>query len=195
VKVWQRLVKPPPGMPANSFVRWRDGWVLPFPCAGMVDDPACPYQVELDLEVVEGRVECAAARFVQRRDGPPVSPRRVRDVPLTAYVKALVAELAVLEADLPRSPYAAVPPAEGLIAGSVVDDDGRKRGRRPKEHAHLEAVAKVFRQAEAAGVPARQAVQRDKRWGPVGPSTAARWVRAARDAGLLDEPRPRAKGQ
>ena len=57
------------------------------------------------------------------------------------------------------------------------------------ERAHLEAVAKVFREAEAAGEPPRRAVERDRRWGPVGPSVAARWIRAARDEGLLDEPK------
>jgi hypothetical protein len=49
-------------------------------------------------------------------------------------------------------------------------------------------VAAIYNAAVAAGSRApRKAVQDDPRWRPVPTNTAARWVRAARDAGLIPQ--------
>jgi hypothetical protein len=179
--------------PRARFVAWRKGWVLPARFGGTVDDDSCPYLVEVELAVREGRVECTAVRFVQRDDGPPVTPRRLRGtkeepVPLTAYIKAVVANTAfVADAASGAMSCSLVPDDELAAVVREVGDEARKGGRRPKERSHLEAVAKVYSEAKAAGRNARQAVESDSRWGPVAASTAARWIRAAKDADIIKE--------
>jgi hypothetical protein len=65
--------------------------------------------------------------------------------------------------------------------------DGRKRKRRSRDQIDemVHDVARVYRAAEAAGKPVGEAVRLAQPWGPVSAATAWRWIKRARDLGLL----------
>lgn len=194
----------------DGALPWRHDLVLPARFKAAIDDETVPYLLELHLAVHEGEAVCTAARFVQREGGPPITPRGVRTVPLTRYVRAATACAAWrVEEDaaggvrlMSVSPdgehvedagrsFKLTPVATGAEVAAAFEQTrpAGERGRRRLTDEFLEDVAKVYRAALEAGDAApRRAVQE---WQKGAPSqTAARWVAEARRRGFLGETRP-----
>jgi hypothetical protein len=176
-------------------VAWRPGFALPRRFRAKVNDPQHPYLVDLDLSVHEGEVQCDSVRISRRSGGPPVTARRAR-LPLDRYVREAAVCAAWRITGVKEDGTYVLEPME-----SDSDDDrawtaarpGRRKTRWKMTDEHLKAVAEVYR---ANPKRPRQAVQNDPQWAPLEPSTAARWIRAAKDAGLLEErPAPSGRGQ
>jgi hypothetical protein len=193
----------------DGALPWRHNLVLPARFKATIDDETLPYLLELDLAVHEGEAGCTAARFVQREGGPLITPRGVRAVPLTQYVRAATACAALrVEKDVGGG-YTLVHVT--TEAGHVEEDAGSfkltpvttgaevaaafeqtrpagERGRRRLTDEFLEEVANVYRTALEAGDAApRRAVQE---WQGVPTQTAARWIAEARRRGFLGDTRP-----
>lgn len=149
-----------------------------------MDDESVPYIVNLALAVEGGSPVIEGVQLERRPGTPPLSSRVVRQVRVGEYAQA-AATLAAFRAEHQPDGSVSFEPAQSSGTFDVVPDDSRGRRMTPS---HLQAVAAVYNAAVAAGSRApRKAVADDARWRPVPPNTAARWVRAARDAGLIPE--------
>jgi hypothetical protein len=142
-------------------------------------------KLELDLTVVDGEAVCAAARFVQRDGGPPITPRAIRRVPLAQYVRAAAGAAAVSATDLTHIGH------DDETGAAFIAIRGGYRHLYTDQF--LREVAKVYREALAAGSAApRKAVQE---WQGVSTQTAARWIAEARKRGILGPTRPGKAGE
>lgn len=155
---------------------WRPDFALPERFTVTCDDDEFPYRVEVLVEVEDSEPVATSVTFARRPGGEPVSPARLRTIPLAAVVRQGVA--AAAEPVL----------SDGTILGregvpSEVWTWAGSRRRRVMDDDHLQAVADVYRKAN----PKSRVKAVQLKLGPVSTATAHRWVKAARDRGFLDD--------
>lgn len=121
----------------------------------------------------EDRVQLRSLQIVQRRSGPEVSGTGLRTLRLQDYVRATRVEVAHTDAHGRVTDYDEF---DRLIARER-DDAARWRENR------LRWVHRVYRTAQLALRDPAAEVQRRL---SLPPSTATRWIREARDAGVFD---------
>lgn len=169
-------------------VQWRPGWALPPRFTGRVDDDDAPYVVELELVVRDRQVHCRSLRFSQREDGPPVQARHLREHPIQSYIRLIVTGMAMAATETEPGTWRFSPARDEQLPEVFAETERAAAPPRRMTDEHLAEVADVYRRARKESRAPRKAVQADERWAPVPENTAARWIRAARDRGLLDEP-------
>ncbi len=162
---------------------WADvGAFQPEPVGVWLWNAALP-----DLEDPTGHA------FTPLGDGPhPVTTTGVRDLNIAGVLAALRVKALEHQAQyrgyietVPMSPE--MEPHRADLLGTPAFTDERPARGRPVEHGpdHYVRVAEVYRAAELAGRPPTKAVA-DELHGSR--SAAAKWVRKARDLGLLGPP-------
>ncbi|MDP9458992.1 MAG: hypothetical protein M3Q22_01655 [Actinomycetota bacterium] len=143
------------------------------PSAGDVDP--LDFVVNMDIDIVGGRLACVSLTADRLTDGPPITSEGLRRVPVAEYV--MCAAAAGLEILLERIPQedgshrlAKFQPPPTDFADHGMTDDA------------LEQVARVYAWAQATGRKATGILLND--YGMSRP-TATRWIQTARRRGIL----------
>lgn len=191
----------PISIPGPVMTRRVDfGW-LRHPMTGghVVGDRFVPSPIEVDfpgadgepslymlIEVVDGVPRCTEVTFRRTEGGREVRDKDLRAIPkdegLDSWIETFVAVCSgeIVE----RGPHggSAVYGGEARVrAGMKTIRDARKGSRRPMTAQRLERVADTYNAQETGGIEAVAAAFGVSR------ATAVRYIRAARDAGLIEE--------
>jgi Family of unknown function (DUF6214) len=171
-------------------------YVPQFFTFGIQDEP---YRADLFIEVRNREAICT---FIALRltdpDGAPIRKEDLRAVPLGEWIKVAVAGTAVSrEAEPTTIPLGATKSTEIMAAMSRQDVDALFAGLQAGDRKRitddvLQEVARVYREAVAAGEPPTVAVQRHMGRSR---STAGRLVMQARQRGFLGRARARMAGE
>jgi len=179
---------------ARGFVPIAGNLMVPGCYTVAVDDPACPYRVELDVEVDRGsQPRCVQLRTFQRDEGSPVTGEGLRRVKVTEYVRSSVLAAAMRITETREGTVWMEPVGE--------DDDpdpfttwrrtgGRGRGRLTGDE--LVQVASIYREAVKLNKPPTETVKKVLN---LSRSTAGRQVMEARRRGFLEPAKPRQRGK
>lgn len=163
-----------------ALVPLRDGFAAPRRFTATSDT------LRLDVEVAPDGIAACRAVEVRARDGEALTSESLR-LPLARLVREALAGSARWYAPDGGDTHSFVggssPESRALYAELTKDIRPARRGR-PVTDEHLRAVAKLYRRLAAGGGSPTQDIADAMN---VGRATAARWVRAARDAGHLGE--------
>ena len=174
------------GASAEGLVPYgSEGLHLPPRYGVEVDDDACPFLVELQVVVSDGRPRCSEVRFRQRPDGAPVTSESLRAVPLARFLRESTAAYSVW-VQYGADGEVMFVQASGRGDMPAHDRAAARRPRRQLTDDLLRQVAEVM--AEAPSTPV-VAVMR--RFGPMSRATASRWRKAALDRFPEQTPPPR----
>lgn len=153
-------------------------------------------EVALTVETDEhGASHCVALELRQLDDGEPITGGTLRNLPApTRLVREAVSTLAEEVQSRPGGNLTAAIPGFGHDDGGVAFEQNVRRPRRgvPITDEQLHDVARIYRAAHESGVPATEAVAREKH---LARSTAARWVSKARERGILGPALPGQAGE
>jgi hypothetical protein len=128
------------------------------------------YSLDFQARYERGRYVVEQLTIRRRADGPPVTTEGIREIPVTALLRASL---------------------EGYLAHAPVElTEHARDGGGPAEQ-DLRAVAIVYQIAYATGAPPTKTVI--QRLG-LPRSTASRWIALARERGLLGPATPRKAG-
>jgi len=163
---------------------------LPGPFTAVFEFPE-DHRVELDIVVKEESPTCEAIRVQRNPARPPLSGAELRRLPIHNWVTMATAQAALTPSKESRGAWS--PPSEEearQLWGQVEE----RVSRRTMTDDHLREVATEYREAlkhDERGP--REAIGDKYR---VAPSTAARYIKLARDRGFLGKaPGPGKKGE
>lgn len=154
------------------------------------------WQVEIELIHRQGRIEPTAIRLSEL-DGRPITAESVRDIPWGSLIRDIRIDAAALyqrSSEKIRENYL----ANGQDALAKAPNDWSKMalkfadGTRSVDSGMLEDVAALYRRAALDGNKPTAEIALAL---SVSRSTAARWVRRARDRGLLGDAVPGKAGE
>jgi hypothetical protein len=152
------------------------------------------YSLEADVayeQPVGGRMGhfvCNRLTITRREDGPPVTTEGIREIPVAAFLR-LAVEGNLLRVG-PTERHGQTSSWKLTWAGPIALSERAQAGGGPND-ADLRAVADVYQLAYLTGAaPTKMVMQRLD----LPRSTASRWVRMARDRGLLGPATPRKAG-
>ncbi len=169
----------PTAGPTGGLVPYgTEGLHLPPRYAVEVDDPECPFLVEIHVAVVDGQPRCAELRCRPRPGGPPVTSEGLRRVALARYLRestVAYAEHLVLD----EHGEVMFGRATGTGDESLLARAAQRRPRRQMTDDLLRDVARVYTEAESKPTVAVM------RHFQVSRPTAGRWVMTARERGFL----------
>ncbi len=171
------------------FVHWRGDLAVPDRFSLSLDDPNFPFLVEMVASARPGVVECEQLAVSRRENGPPVGGRRLRAVQVDRILQIAAESVAWRLVENGPEGRSYEPAHDVEVVPYKVRHGSRAKGRQPLSDDHLQKVADIYRAAKGRGV--REAIANDPQWdreAPVPTPTVARWIRAARDRGFLDEP-------
>lgn len=137
------------------------------------------YDLTLDLDIVDGRMQCVSLCAVQRPSGPAVTTENLRRVPVGQIVSFAAHELRLVREAVPSSsdPNKMVPaaswdpPAADFAAGGMTD-------------AALESMARIYRMTMATGNRPYGVLEREFN---LARAKASRWVSVAKRRGILED--------
>jgi hypothetical protein len=155
-----------------------EGLYLPPHYAFEVDDPGCPYLIEIRVAVIEGQPRCADLRLQMRPGGSPVSSENLRKIPLARYVRESP-RLYAVRADFDENGEVMFLASTGVEDFTPLDRAARQRPRRAMTPDLLRDVARVYLEAESK--PTQAVMRRFSLSRP----TAGRWVGLARKGGFI----------
>jgi hypothetical protein len=166
----------------RGAVQWKGKLLLPPRWTVEVDDPGSPYKLTLSIEVVDRQPVLESVQITCRELSDPVTPRKIRERPLARYLHGAVHTAALVATPAPDGSSVSYEPAfgPGDELHPLLDTSRRQQARITPEF--LAEVAAVYNNTVTHK---RQAVMNDPRWEPVAPQTASRWIKEARDAGLI----------
>lgn len=150
---------------------------LPRVFGGTVDDPELPYLVHLSLAFDGRRVRCEEITCRQRSAGASITS--------DGMTKIRVAELVHLVADKATAELGTLMTPDGKQAIDISRDfeaPPPPAGRAGPGPEHLRAVGVIYTTAYACGGSPRRAVMERLN---LSRTTANRWIRMAREEGLL----------
>ena len=161
--------------PGQGFVAWRAGHALPRTWSTTIDAEHLPYVVELGFTADEGTgPRCVALNLASRDNGEPVTARRLRGVPIGECIQLAIASAAAREE---RRTDEVV-----FHLGSPDIEENLEHTTPRMSREHLKAVADVYRAA-----PKQPTLAVEQAFAPVPRSTVSRWIRRARDLGLIED--------
>jgi hypothetical protein len=146
------------------------------------------YRLEFRVVYEEGRFVCEELTIKRRSDGPPITTEGIREIPIAAFLR-LAVEGNVMRVgptirDGNKSSW------ELTWIDPITLSERARSGGGPADE-DLRAIAEVYQVAYATGGPPTKTVM--QRLG-LPRSTASRWIRMARERGLLGPATPRKAG-
>ena len=147
-----------------------------------------PYRLELRVVYEDGRFVCDQLTIKRLPDGPPVTTEGLREVPVAAFLR-LAVESNVMRVG-PTIHEGNTSSWELQWASPLELSERARSGGGPSD-ADLRTVAALYQVAYATGGAPTKLVM--NRLG-LPRSTASRWVRMARERGLLGPATPRKAG-
>jgi hypothetical protein len=173
----------------TSFVPLGPGLAAPREFTFQLEEERRRYSLEADMVYEQpvgrmGHFVCDRLIVKRREDGPPITTEGLREIPVAAFLRAAV------EANLMRvgpTLHEGKTPTWTLTwAGPIALSERARAGGGPSEK-DLRAVADVYQIAYVTGGPPTKTVM--ERLG-LPRSTASRWIRMARERGLLGPATP-----
>jgi hypothetical protein len=148
-----------------------------------------PYRLELRVVHEDGRFVVDQLTVKRREGGPPVTSERLREVPIAALLR-LAVESNVVRVSREATRDGDTSSWELRWASPLALSERAKGGGGPSDE-DLRTVAALYQVAYATGqAPTRLVMNRLE----LPRSTAGRWIRMARDRGLLGPATPRKAG-
>ena len=148
-----------------------------------------PYRLELRVVHEDGRFVVDQLTVKRREGGPPVTTERLREVPIAALLR-LAVESNVVRVSREATRDGDTSSWELRWASPLALSERAKGGGGPSDE-DLRTVAALYQVAYATGqAPTRLVMNRLE----LPRSTAGRWIRMARDRGLLGPATPRKAG-
>jgi hypothetical protein len=148
-----------------------------------------PYRLELRVVHEDGRFVVDQLTVKRREDGPPVTTEHLREVPIAALLR-LAVESNVVRVRGSATREGDTSSWELEWASPLALSERAKGGGGPSDK-DLRTVAALYQVAYATGqAPARLVMDRLE----LPRSTAGRWIRMARERGLLGPATPRKAG-
>jgi len=142
------------------------------------------HHVEMEIDVVDGRLACTELRAVRTKDGPPITSDHLRRIPVGSWVERAAEELLIVQAIESG--------ANGKSSSSIdftwPPADFAKDG--PTEDA-LEAISQIYAFCMATG---RKPIAVLTREYGLTKQTASRWVATAKRRGILVEVHRKVEG-
>lgn len=170
---------------------------VPSRFTALVDDPAQPYLIGLDVRVGVTGAEVLMLQLQWRNPAQigGVKAEKLREVKLARALRQAVEAASVPREEIATGPLAGHFRVPGTPEGSAYGGPGIRLDGTPQRGGpgrgrtmttdHLAKVAEVYRAAEPGGKP----VEAVKQAFFTNRSTASRWVAQAREYGLLERPR------
>lgn len=154
----------------SGYVQLGKGFKLPKRLTAHYSGSELPFRVSLDLQFENGRLECRELKCTRERADVALTTETLRQVPVGRLIQD-AAEIVVSDEDLRMQIH--------LLSEELDYESIAKAGPVPET---LEWVAVVYRFAYAVHEdPTKKVAERFA----VSQSTATRWVRKARELGLL----------
>lgn len=169
------LVEIGPGVTINRTMAATATW------NGKGDPEELPYDIDIEVELEEGRFNCVDLRCSRRRGGPPVTTELMRKLPVVGLTR-MVAHEYVVHREKSSKGTTKISPYNWNAAAAAAEGPTDKT---------LQAVAVAYKFAYACWWPPTQYVATQFE---LPRSTAAKWVTMARQAGYLAETRERKAG-
>lgn len=164
---------PPKAHLLGQFEPWGSARALPRNFTDEINDVRIPWDIEIEVEVVDGRPTCKKLVLTQRGGGPPVTSEELRKLRLSHYLAKASARRALQVSQLPDGSIS-LEPVSGMVQVRRMDVEP-PRGRPSKSAGHRSDVLRIFEDAGGGG-EGRKAVQDHFE---VSYSTAYRWVKNA----------------
>lgn len=157
-------------------------------CIPDQNDDLLPYEVDLGVVYRGERFECATLCIRQADGGPAVTPESLRGLPLRRLIATITEYRVVGEGEADAASRGAMDHRRMTPLSWPIPEQGSGLG--PSDEA-LSLVATAYRIAYACGLPPTRYVEQSLR---LSRATAGRWIREARNQGLLGETVPGRKG-
>ncbi|WP_330133001.1 hypothetical protein [Rhodococcus artemisiae] len=147
--------------------------------ATAADDDIEPieHHVELEIDVVEGRLACTELRAARTEGGPPITSDHLRRIPVGSWVELAAEKLNVVQAIEPTPDGESFRAIDFAWPSTEFVDDG------PTEEA-LESISQIFAFCMATGQKPIAVLARE--YG-LTKQTASRWIATAKRRGILVE--------
>lgn len=154
--------------------------------ATSTDDDIEPleHHVELEIDVVEGRLACTELRAVRTADGPPITSDHLRRIPVGSWVELAAEKLNVVQAIEPSADGESFRAIDFAWPSTEFVDEG------PTEEA-LESISQIFAFCMATGQKPIAVLARE--YG-LTKQTASRWIATAKRRGILVEEHRKVEG-
>jgi len=153
------------------------------------------YSLEADV-IYEQPVGGRMGHFVvdrltirRREDGPPVTTEGLREIPVAAFLRLALEGSLLRIGPTERDEERRTSSWKLTPLGPIALSERAQAGGGPSD-ADLRAVADIYQLAYLTGAPTKTVMQRLD----LPRSTASRWIRIARDRGLLGPATPRKAG-
>jgi len=158
----------------------------------VADSP--PYEVEIQVALLDGRLICTAMRLgVWRIDGAvhEITAKSLRDIPLGAVLERVAEDLGTD----PVSPMAQILGVTRIFREPPPPPPAKPRrpGSQRYDHAFYEEIARLYREGLVRSPGNPYAHMRERHPGSL--PTQRRWVQEARRQGLLGPARPGKPGE
>lgn len=172
--------------------------LVPYPIRAWCDDGSLPYDVEFEVDLVDGRLACTELTCRRRPDGPAVTKTGVAALPLSKLQDEAFRRQAVpdggLEVDAGRLTLTVTSedePAPEAVPYAAFHSRRTRQGNKVTDD-ELRDVAAKYREALKLEKPPTQYVATELVYSR---PTAGRRVQAARKAGYLGPAEERRKGE
>ena len=134
------------------------------------------------IEVIEGVPRCTELTLRRHEGGREIRQRDLRAIELDSWIEGLVAKVSfeIMQNDEKGVAGAMRVDPESLRSGIKTISGVRKGSRRPLTGERRQRVAEVYNAHETGGIEAVELAFNVSR------STAVRYIKAARDAGLIE---------
>ncbi len=162
------------------MVTWRDR-MLPRRFDDKINDKRLPYDVEIEVEVIDGKPTCRKLVIAQRVDGPLITSTELRNVRLSMDLAAAAARRAFQVSRHPEGSISIEPMMNETVGVKGVGVES-PRGRTSKSPEVLLEALPIFLNA-GGGADGYRAVESQL---DVSYSTAMLWVKTAQ--GSEDDP-------
>lgn len=142
------------------------------------------HRVEMEIDVVDGRLACTELRAVRAEDGPPITSDHLRRIPVGSWVERAAEELLIVHSIEPGANRKTLSSLEFTWPPADFAKDG------PTEDA-LEAISQIYAFCMATG---RKPIAVLTREYGLTKQTASRWVATAKRRGILVEEHRKVEG-
>ncbi len=139
-------------------------------------------QLEMVIEVIDGVPRCTELTLRRNEGGREIRPRDLKAINLEDFVETFVSLMSseIVEREAGKISSVVRGDETSIRAGMRTVRAARKGSRRPMTDERKQEVAQIYNAADLYGLEDVQDRFRVSR------STAARYVKAARDAGLIE---------